>query len=311
MAFVLCLTMTVCANGALNETQLEPDIIIFSYDRPLQLHAFLESLQRYVTGIKKAYVIYRISDCHFGNAYNDLKVAFPEVVFVQQKEAKQADFKSLLLQLAFRQSNSRYILFAVDDIIVTDFCNLCECTRALEKYAAYGFFLRLGKNIKQAYMQSISTDQPQPPLKQAQVGMYAWQFNKGCYSWGYPNTVDMTIYRKDDIKKCFAEMVYKNPSGLEAQWAFPKPAKNQQLLKAIKAKIGLCYEHSKVVNLPLNLVQELFAGNKHAQAWSTKELLKRYNEGYCFDIAPLYKINNKSPHMPYLPSFIKRVARGA
>ena len=38
------------------------DIIIFSYDRPLQLYAFLESIDQYCVGVGKCFVLYRASD---------------------------------------------------------------------------------------------------------------------------------------------------------------------------------------------------------------------------------------------------------
>jgi len=37
------------------------DLIVFSYDRPLQLYALLESLESYVTGLAQISVIYRVS----------------------------------------------------------------------------------------------------------------------------------------------------------------------------------------------------------------------------------------------------------
>ena len=41
------------------------DLVIFSYNRPLQLYALLESITNYVTGLDKIMVIYRSSDARY------------------------------------------------------------------------------------------------------------------------------------------------------------------------------------------------------------------------------------------------------
>src|SRR5271154_2417996 len=53
------------------------DLIIFSYDRPLQLYAFLESVQRYVTGIGQTSIIYRTSGQDFDAGYQIVQSTFP------------------------------------------------------------------------------------------------------------------------------------------------------------------------------------------------------------------------------------------
>ena len=89
----------------------EADLLIFSYDRPLQLKAYLESLQKYVTGIKGTSVIYRTSSNDFEKAYQKLKTFFPSVFFIKQEDDPHQNFKPLLLKAAFETMQSSYLLF--------------------------------------------------------------------------------------------------------------------------------------------------------------------------------------------------------
>ena len=45
------------------------DLVVFSYDRPLQLFAFLESTNQFVSGLGEISIIYRYSDENYEKAY--------------------------------------------------------------------------------------------------------------------------------------------------------------------------------------------------------------------------------------------------
>src|SRR3990167_10710500 len=47
-------------------------LIVFSYDRPLQLYSFLHSLQKHTTGLQEIMVIYRTSTPEFQAGYEQL-----------------------------------------------------------------------------------------------------------------------------------------------------------------------------------------------------------------------------------------------
>jgi hypothetical protein len=126
------------------------DLVIFSFNRPLQLYALLESLEKHCQGISETHVIYRASDDTFDCGYRLVMEDFNHVHYHKQGENPQQDFKPLTLHGAF-ESPSNYIIFAVDDIVVKESVDLTQCICALEKYNAYGFYLRLGKNLTQCY----------------------------------------------------------------------------------------------------------------------------------------------------------------
>jgi len=269
------------------------DLVVFSYDRPLQLYAFLESTQKYVTGIGQLSVIYRASGQAFKDGYDVVRTDFPQVTFYSQGSNPAQDFKSLTLKASF-ESLSSYIIFAVDDIVVKDTVDLGCCIDALETHDAYAFFLRLGMNLNYCYPENRF--QPIPRLQQEEDDIYSWYFSESILDWRYPFTVDMTLYRKKDIEGDFKVLSYVTPNKLEGAWS--------SRAGKVLAQKGLCFATSKMVNLPLNRVQSDYTNR--AMNISTQELLVHFNAGKKMDIAKLHGINNKSVHMEYVPTFVDR-----
>jgi glycosyltransferase involved in cell wall biosynthesis len=269
------------------------DILIFSFDRPMQLYACLESISRYMSGYENLTVLYRSSSEEFVAAYKKVQNAFPLVKFVAQSmnDAKH-DFKPNVLKIAF-DSPSEYILFAVDDIVVKDFVDLKFCMDQMEKTGAYGFYLRFGKHINFCYQ----SDKPQklPPSQPLSSGVYAWDIQTAEGDFGFANSLDMTLFKKEPMKEFLKNLKYKTPNSLEY---------NLALKAAPKKAIGLYFERSKIVNIPMNIVGR--TGNPHMNYLTTEELLAKFNQGLKMDIEPLYKIENRSPHFDYIPGFVLR-----
>ncbi len=258
------------------------DVVIFSYNRPMQLYAFLESLYSHASSVGKASVIYRSTDENYESGYGLVISAFPQVKFIRQT-APPGDFKPLVLEQVFSPESAEYIAFAVDDIIVKGKFDFNECIEALEHTHAYAFYLRLGLNL-------------QPPIPEAAKvsdKIYFWQFKKSQGDWAYPNTVDMALYRKKDLTAPFNEMAYDFPNPLESHWT----------TYANLEQFGLCYETSKIVNIPLNVVNNSYTShlNIHPQ-----ELLNKFHEGFKIDISQFFEIDNKFCHEEIPPAFILR-----
>lgn len=271
------------------------DIVVFSFDRPMQLYAFLESTYRYLDGLGEVTVIYRSSDNHYKEAYDQVQTTFPEVTFVAQGSAPKQDFKPLLMNV-LDHVQSAYIAFAVDDIIVKKEANLSECIRLLEKTEAHGFYLRLGMHINYCYAWACPLQCP--PLTFITDNVAMWKIKEGKRYWGYPSTVDMTIYRTDYIIRTFGSLVFTNPNTLESSW--------DRISGPLKKQNGLCFDESIVVNIPLNIVQDT-CKNRYMHEWDKESLLKKFQEGFKIDIQPLYGIKNNSAHYEFPLSFIPRI----
>lgn len=273
------------------------DLVVYSFNRPMQLYAFLESAEQYIQGITQAYVIYRASNHSYEQAYEIALNRFPSVHFIKQSSKPRQDFKTLTLEYIFKLPND-YIIFAVDDIIVKDTIDLQECADALEQCNAYGFYLSLGKNLTYCY--TLAKQQKLPPFTK-QNGIYVWYFHEGEYDWGYPHTLDMTLYRKSDLEYLLYSLDYTTPNTLEYALAINADV-NQK---------GLCYEYSKVLNIPLNIVQTDFTNN-HTNSFSAEQLLELFNQDLKIDIAPFHCLSNTARHIDNtdLIKFIKRNEKG-
>lgn len=279
------------------------DLIVFSKDRPLQLYAHLESVYTYLKHVNSIQVIYHAADKEYAQGYEHVKRDFPHVTYYQQSTSNpKGDFKHLLTQ-ALNRCPSKYMMFAVDDIIVKDFCDLHECTNALNHTHAYAFYLRMGLNITELYsvntaVRSSNETVGLPALVHLDKNIYAWRFNTGRGDWAYPHSVDMTIMRTKTIKQHIRVLNFDTPNKFEGEWAWKvRPAAN---------KIGLCFTLSPMVNLPLNLVQSHWTANRVMHEYSAKDLHEKFKRGKKIDIAPLFQIVNKAPHMEYSPTFIDR-----
>src|SRR5688572_9078237 len=101
------------------------DLVIFSYDRPLQLYALLESCERYLKGLHSVRVVLRTSDKTISKAYGHVFRHFPYVnVHRQNKKYLARSFKNRVHNAIFgKKSKARYFMFAVDDMMVTDYVN--------------------------------------------------------------------------------------------------------------------------------------------------------------------------------------------
>jgi hypothetical protein len=270
----------------------ECDLLLFSFDRPLQLYACLESIYRYMSGFEKVSVIYRVSHDRFEQGYEIVKRSFPQAHFIRQSQDPKRDFKPNVLKSVFG-SPAEYILFGVDDIVAKEPVDLKLCMEQMERTGAYGFYLRFGKHIRFCYQSGKEQKVPKSiPLSQ---DIYAWDILSAEADWGFPNSLDMTLFRKSDLKPAFEKMKFKTPNSLEYIWATEH---------APKQALGLYFETSKIVNIPLNIVSR--TGNPHMNYSDTEELLAKFNEGLKIDIDPLKGIENPSPHFEWIPEFTPR-----
>lgn len=268
------------------------DLIIFSFNRPMQLYAVLEGVQKYFSNLNNTYVLYRTTNQDYDQAYNEIKSTFNNVHFVKQGDNPRGDFKPLLLQCFF-DSPAEYIMFSVDDDIVKDFVDLNECIEALEKSGAYGFYLRLGENITVQYNQDIVIGIPS--YTEVKKDILKFKFNEGIGDWAYPHNVDMTIFKKSNIAGFYMNASYSSPNTLEGQWCGAADLNNY----------GLCFRESKKFMLPLNIVQQDW-WVPNANLHSIEELFQKWKDGLKIDIDKFYQINNTCVLMGYKPIFIDR-----
>ncbi len=273
------------------------DVFVFSYNRPLQLYACLESIDRFIPDYENIFVLYRASEERFEKSYDVVKKQFKHVQFFEQPRINpHIAFKPMVLDLVFnaRKSSSKYIAFCTDDIIVKEGFSLTEGILALKETDAYGVYYRLGSHISVCFMTNEKNQLPLfIPFKDK---FLAWEFDTATGDFDYPNSVDFTLYEKNKIERDLKELDYKFPNKMEEFWS---NRANHEL-------VGLCYTNSKIVNIPLNIVSEYEYENRQLNLYTAEDLQQKFEDGLKLDISPLYNVKNISAHIDYDPNFIPR-----
>ena len=175
-------------------------IIVFSKGRPLQLHAYLESLFKFSDAAQDmVLVLYCETE---GIRYGKLISSFPDVKWV--KETKfETDLKQSI------ENAGEYIMFGCDDVVFTSAFSLAGAADYLKNNPqVFGYSFRLGENIK-PYPDNLSKDRD--------VLEWNWE---GCDKphYNYPWELDCTLYRKEDVRRmtCEETGAIKNPNYYEA-----------------------------------------------------------------------------------------------
>ena len=146
-------------------------------------------------------------------------------------------------------------------------------------------------------------DTPVPPHTHVQGNVYMWKFKDGIrHHWNYPNSNDFVVYKKSDIKNDLMSLNFTN-TYYEGHWHEKKDSN----------KYGLFFDHSKMVNVSVNLVIDEKNWTQFTQEWKEKmssyspeKLLEIFNQGLKIDIGQFYKINNRAPHMESEFVFIEK-----
>lgn len=159
--------------------------IVFSKDRPLQLHAYIESLIRFGSMPEdNIYILYKNSGFY---DYEITKKKFNKCKWVEE-----SDFKSDLSRI-IRDATAKtdYILWGCDDLLFYRRFDLKDCISYLDNHPeTFTFTLRLGDNIYPPPNQKVIRD------KDNRI----WNWTKaGNSHWIFPWEVSGSIYRVADI----------------------------------------------------------------------------------------------------------------
>lgn len=176
-------------------------VIVFSKGRPMQLHAYLESLLLYSEVQQEMItVLYCEMD---GICYDKVMKEYPNVHWIRERRFEE-DLKAVVSQSA------PYIMFGCDDVVFTRSFSIKRACDYLDAHEnVFGFSMRLGENITPHPAQNLS-DEP---------GIFEWKW-EGCTEnrYNYPWELDCTVYRKADVVRLTEEeeQPIKNPNYYEA-----------------------------------------------------------------------------------------------
>ena len=230
---------------------------IFSFDRAIQLHLLLESIEKNAKGIFNINVLYKCSSEEFKKSYDLLKDRFKEINWVEETNFKEQTLKLM-------ETDLPYTCFFTDDDIIYNVIDekFVEC---LNDNDVFCFSLRLGFNVNHCY--TMKCENVLVPDKQDEKYVW-WNWAKSYADFGYPLSVDGHIFRTKEIKKLIKATSFFNPNTLEG---------NLQVFDNYPKEIMVAYKTSVLVNSPNNIVNQTHPNRKGEKFnFSTKELNDKY-----------------------------------
>lgn len=251
------------------------NIIIFSKDRGAQLELFLRSMKLHFKEWEEQniHILYTFSNYLFGKGYDITKELHPEFNYILEKNFKQ----DLLLTM---DKNEKFSTFFVDDIIFKeDFSIGDEKMKMLETdNNILCLSLRLHPRLTYCYPARCKMVSPSPDKN----NKFNWIGKTGDY--GYPMSLDGSIFRTNEILYRLQHLSYSNPNTLESNMAS----------SPIKKSFMLMYDKSVIVNNPANKVQN-FNQNVHGNI-SAEYLNGEYLKGKTISLENSKGIENISCH---------------
>jgi hypothetical protein len=194
--------------------------IVFTKNRPLQLHAYLESLYRHFSGeFIQTHIVYKAE--LFEREYALLFRAFPDCSVI-----REVDFHDDFLKL-LDGVQTEYILFGTDDVVYYDSVNIKTIDETFRKFPnnILGFSLRLApESLKESGDVITKCDI---------AGEYVYKIN-----WkktqnktaGYPFELDGTVYKTKLVKKIVSNIAKERPL---LKKIFRKNSRRVRFLKSI------------------------------------------------------------------------------
>lgn len=267
--------------------------VIFSKDRPMQLYGLLTSYLNYVANPVPVIVIYSSQNKNLNNGYLDVIKYFKKIKaninFINEKKS----FKQALLEVLSKVCEDK-ILFLVDDIIFINSVDFDIFEKINTKTQILS--LRHSPFLKRSF--TTKTNHSPPSFKKFRFSDELLEFDwfKSGGEWSDPWSLDGQLLNTSEVLLIANCSHYKAPNSFEiALKAFNDIVINRK---------GLCFNESKILNLPINKVQNEV--NNISGNISVNFLLDKWNQGYCIDTSIFKGHVPLSTHEDHPVNFIKR-----
>tara|TARA_Y100001933_G_scaffold261727_1_gene317134 strand:- start:522 stop:1463 length:942 start_codon:yes stop_codon:yes gene_type:complete len=230
------------------EKYLNFEVIIFSYNRPLQLDSLLDSLIKKFDKNIKVNILYKYDKLKICNSYKKLIENHrnnKNINFTKENLSFKKSIIDLTKKISKNQKNTN-ILFFVDDQILFREINLKSLIR-LTKYSAIST-LRIGLNTKWSFNLN----------KKQSLDCYKYKEYEGSLIWSpqfkndeisYVFSFDGSTIPLDLFKKFSKYLIFKGPNSLETSMNY-----GSIVYKLFKQKIS-CFKKQSAVNIVLSMVQ--------------------------------------------------------
>jgi hypothetical protein len=282
-----------------NNSEYPAECIIFSMDRALQLHALLSSYFEKVSHPVPVHILYRTSSNAHQKAYDEVFSLFKDYqVFAVHQKSKDS-FKDQLISI-LESIQAEKVFFLVDDILFIENVDIVDFSRIDARNTVAS--LRLGANLRRAY--TTQKDQKLPqfiPDVMSDENKLCWKWENGELDWAYPLSVDGNLFLTREMIALAKNTMFNSPNTFEGYL--------QNYINYFKHRYGVCYKKSRIVNIPINRVQNDY-NNIHG-AVHQDFLLDQWNRGMQIDYCALYGFMNESAHQEIEISLMERQKQNA
>jgi len=244
--------------------------IVFSKDRASQLHLLLSSLYKNAPYLFNLNVLYTYSSPEFEKGYDVLKEMCKTNLW-NVNFVKESNFKEDLMSLI--KSDYKYTTFFTDDDVLFGEIDYVTIENSLSNEDVFCFSLRLGRNTTFCYTMNVPN---QIVVSEETENTVAWDWQKSWYDFGYPLSVDGHVFRTKEIFKLSKSLNFSNPNTYEA---------SLQMYDTFPRNLMESYNKSKLVGIPVNVVQDVFQNRKGENfGISTKDLNEKFLHGVLIDL---------------------------
>lgn len=289
-------------------------IIIFSFNRAMQLDALLDSINKYIDKALREdiCVIYNTSSPDYEKGYEILKERYDCKFFKERQVGRKpypfgcylnlfnwrklirnpkarrqrTNFRELTLQ-CLSSSDAELTLFLTDDSVFV------QPVRLREEWMAFVYddpgnsqlSLRLGTHYDVQPLKSREDD-----------GLLCWRYSDNPINtdWGYRFSVDAHIYQTRELERVLSKCIFTNPSFLEG--FVQDYARRNNLWNKGCSLTAPC-----ILSYPLNMVQDV--ANNESQNVSPQMMNDLFLKGFKI----VYPIPNQITAFQQYPEYIEFV----
>jgi GR25 family glycosyltransferase involved in LPS biosynthesis len=281
----------------------EVNVLIPSKNRPMQLHATLDSYFKYVrdNGTSVVTVLYTC-DPHYEDAYKIVQEHFKNKVQFVREQSFFRDVKDII-------SRRIYTMFVVDDTIFNRPFYLSDgCEVLSTDFDVLSFSYRLGSNVRYSYINDYPFQTPEEyskPAYPANIVKVNWTAQLPYIDFGYPFEISSSMYRTVDLLRLFelSPTGWDNPNYFELTGT-TKVRENKDVFGSLIAT----YKKSVAVSIPLNRVQHLHLNRCGTDPLYVPEsLLRHYEMGKVLNFDDINENwTSNSVHVELKPGFKPR-----
>ncbi|MCP5404908.1 MAG: hypothetical protein H6922_01600 [Pseudomonadaceae bacterium] len=267
---------------------------VFSFNRPVQLHACLASYFHHAANPVPLVVQYEATYPEAAKVYGEVEALMKDkpVTFVKETTCRDTFLAT------FAKVATRKVFFLMDDIVFLNPVDMAQFTGI--DPLAFVPTLRMHPGLSRCY--TMNAPQPPPATlapSKTHVPMLQWTWGDAGNEWDDPMSLDGNLFDTAEVMMIARASIWKAPNSLESAM--------KGFAAAMRPRPGLCYAKPVLVNNPCNRVQtEVDNRAGEESAFSPEQFLAAWAKGQRIHFEALAGTSTTGPHQEFPFGFIAR-----